>query len=169
MDVRAYLPGLTRHHVVAIRLAGATTSGDGRVGRLFLLGGGNANPAAGSLSSDAISLLRGFATNTFAGPRVGLLNVDYRWPVARPQRGLGTWPILLHTVHAAVFADTGHAWAGRFRGDDVKTSAGAELSANLVLGYSLPLTTTLGMAWAHDGRGVVADRTAVYGRIGYAF
>ena len=50
--------------------------------------------------SSAFSLLRGFGRNTFAGSHVALANADYRWPIARPQRGIGTWPIFLHTIHA---------------------------------------------------------------------
>ena len=65
----------------------------------------------------------------FAGSRVALVNADYRWPIARPQRGVGTWPVFLHTVHAAVFADAGHAWTRTFDAGAIKYSAGAELSA----------------------------------------
>jgi hypothetical protein len=47
-------------------------------------------------------------------------------------------------------------------------SAGAELSADTLIGYSLPLTFTAGAAWRVDGlrdeRGFVA-----FGRIGRAF
>ena len=66
----------------------------------------------------ATSLLRGFGANTFAGTHVAVLNADYRLPIARPQRGIGTWPLFLHTIHAAVFADAGHAWTQTFRASD---------------------------------------------------
>ena len=97
------------------------------------------------------------------------MNADYRWPIARLQRGLGTWPILLHTLHAAVFADAGHAWTRTFDARDVKTSAGAELSLNFVAAYSLPFTASLGAAWGHDGSHTVPDRATVYFRLGHAF
>ena len=58
----------------------------------------------------AISLLRGFAPDSFAGTRVAVVNLEYRVPLARVERGVGTWPIFLHTVHGALFADAGHAW-----------------------------------------------------------
>ena len=119
--------------------------------------------------SEAISLLRGFPPDTFAGSRNALLNADYRWPLARPQRGHGTWTLFLSTVHAAIFRDAGQAWTGAFDGRDTKTSAGAELSADLVAGYTLPFTATLGAGWGHDGAGLIQDQWTFYVRIGRAF
>jgi hypothetical protein len=138
-------------------------------GRTIHRGGAAPDASVVDFSRDAISLLRGFPANSFAGSHVALMNVDYRFPIARPQRGIGTWPLFLHTVHAAVFGDAGHAWTRTFRADAIKTSFGAELSANIVAGYFFPLTATLGAAWGHDGSGTVADRTTIYFRIGRAF
>lgn len=168
-DARLYLPGFGRHHVVAARVAGGSTAGDTPVTRVFLLGGGAANAVPGSLGSEAMSLLRGFAANTFAGRHIALVNIDYRWPIARPQRGLGAWPFMLHTVHAAVIGDIGHVWTRRFDAADVKTSVGSEISANLVLGYYLPVTATMGVAYGHDGSDAARSGTTVYARVGYAF
>jgi outer membrane protein assembly factor BamA len=168
-DLRAYLPGLDAHHVLAMRAGGGVSSGDAEMRRTFVLGGAGPNGAALNFADDAFSLLRGFETDTFAGARVAVLNVDYRWPIARPERGIRTWPVFLHTLHAAVFADAGHAWTRRFRTSDVKTSAGAELSANLVLGYSLPLTLTAGGGWGRDGARRVNDGATFYVRVGRAF
>jgi hypothetical protein len=168
-DARAYLRGLAPHHVVAIRVAGGYTWGDPTVSRLFVLGGGDASPGTGTLSSEAARLLRGFPAHTFAGRQVTTVNVDYRFPIARPQRGLGAWPLFLHSLHGAIVADAGHVWSRAFTRRDVKTSVGAELSANVVIGYGLPLTLTVGAARGHDGANVVPPATTVYGRIGYAF
>ena len=168
-DVRAYLPGLAPHHVVALRLAGGASAGESTVGRTFLLGGDSPGDGVVDLGSGAFTLLRGFRPNTFAGSHVAIVNAEYRWPIARPQRGLGTWPLFLHSVHAAVFADAGHAWTRTFRGDAIKSSAGAHISTDVVAGYFAPLTATLGAAWGHDGSGLVADRVTVYFRVGKAF
>ena len=167
-DLRAYLPGAGSHHVVALRAAAGRSSGDRAARRLFVLGG--ASPAGGVIDfdSDAISLLRGFEANAFAGSRVALLNVEYRWPFARPERGFKTWPVFLHTAHAAAFADAGHAWSTGFRMADLKTSLGGELSADLVLGYSLRLTVTAGAAWGRDGQNS-SDSATAYVRVGRAF
>jgi hypothetical protein len=168
-DVRAYLPSFAPHHVAAVRVAAGISSGDATAGRTFLLGGPSANSNAVDFGRHAVSLLRGFETDSFAGSRVALVNADYRWPIARPQRGVGTWPLLFHTVHAAVFADAGHAWTRSFHADAMKVSAGAELSADVVAGYFIPFSATVGAAWGHDGSGLVKDGATVYFRVGRAF
>ena len=168
-DVRAYLPGLAAHHVVALRLGGGASTGDATVGRTFLLGGESPGNGVVDLGGSALTLLRGFSPNTFAGSHVALANAEYRWPVARPQRGHGTWPLFLHTVHAAVFADAGHAWTRTFQPRAIKTSAGAQLSADVVAGFFAPFTATVGAAWGHDGSRSVSDRVTAYFRVGKAF
>jgi hypothetical protein len=168
-DVRAYLPGAGRHHVLAARIAAGVATGDRNLRRVFVVGGGDPNTALLDFGHNAISLLRGFPANTFAGRRVALLNVDYRFPIARPQRGIGTLPVFLRTIHAAAFGDVGHAWTRDFDAHDLKTSIGGELSFDIVAGYWLPFTTTVGVGRGHDGAGTVPDRTTVYVRVGRAF
>jgi hypothetical protein len=168
-DARVYLTPTATHHVLALRVAGGASTGDATVGRTFLLGGAAPNPGAASFGSDAISLLRGFGADTFAGRNVLLANADYRWPLARPQRGYGTWPLFLHTVHAAVVADAGRAWNRDFRFGDMQTSLGGELSADVVAGYQFPFTLTAGAAYGHDGSGTVPGGVRAFMRIGRAF
>jgi hypothetical protein len=168
-DARAYLPGAAPHHVVALRMAGGVSTGDPDLRRSFHLGGADPDGSVVDFGRGAISLLRGFAADTFAGSHVALLNADYRWPIARPQRGIGTWPIFLHTLHAAVFADAGHAWTRTFRASAVKTSTGGELSADIVAGYFFRFTLAGGAAWGHDGSGLVRDGAVAYLRVGKAF
>ena len=168
-DLRAYLPGVGAHHVVALRAGGGVAAGDATVARTFLLGGHSTGNGVTDLSSSAFALLRGFPADSYAGSHVALANAEYRWPIARPQRGHGTWPLFLHTVHAAVFADAGHAWTRTFQRSAIKSSAGAELSANLVAGFFAPFTATFGAAWGHDGSAPLADRVTAYFRVGKAF
>jgi hypothetical protein len=168
-DVRGYLPAFAPHHVVAVRLAGGASTGDPTVGRTFLLGGSSSNDSIVDFGTAAFSLLRGFGQNTFAGSHVALVNAEYRWPLARPQRGIGTWPIFLHSIHAAAFADAGHAWTRTFRAGAIKTSAGAEISTDIVAGYFARLTVSAGAAWGRDGSGVVRDQVTGYVRVGRAF
>jgi hypothetical protein len=168
-DLRAYLPGVRAHHVIALRAGGGVSAGDATVGRTFLLGGDSPGDGVTDLSSSAFALLRGFSADSFAGSHVALANAEYRWPIARPQRGHGTWPLFLHTVHAAVFADAGQAWTRTFQRSAIKSSAGAELSANLVAGFFAPFTATIGAAWGHDGSASLADRVTAYFRVGKAF
>ena len=103
------------------------------------------------------------------GDTAAVLNAEYRVPLGWPQRGYGTGPLFLRSMHATVFADAGHAWTGRFRTSEVKTSWGAEASADVVAGYALPLTWTAGIAWGRDGAGGVRSGREVYVRIGHGF
>jgi hypothetical protein len=169
LDARAFVPAFAQHHVVALRLGAGSSSGDPDIRRTFHLGGAGPNDNVIDFGANALSLLRGFGTNTFAGRRVLVMNADYRFPLARPQRGVGTWPVFLHTVHGALFADAGHAWTTAFRVNAMKTSVGAELSMNIVAGYYFPFTATAGVAWGHDGSGVVRGGATFYARIGHAF
>src|SRR5262249_3498402 len=114
LDARAYLPGPVQHHVVALRIGAGTSTGDAAARRTFFLGGSGPNDTVIGFDSDALNLLRGFSANAFAGRHVGLLNADYRFPIARPQRGAGTWPFLVHTFHGAGFVDAGYAWTNTF-------------------------------------------------------
>jgi hypothetical protein len=168
-DARLYLPSVARHHVVALRLAAGASSGDSNLRRAFHLGGALPNVSVIDFGSNAISLLRGFGSDSFAGTHVALLNAEYRWPLARPQRGVGTWPLFLHTVHAAAFADAGQTWARRFDAAQIKASVGVELSGRLVVGYHFPMTATVGAARGHDGSGTLPDAWTIYLRLGHAF
>lgn len=169
-DARLYVPGAAPHHVIALRGAVGVSTGDATVGRTFLLGGSGTDLGVASFGSSAIGLLRGFAANTFAGRRAAVVNADYRLPLARPQRGVGTWPLFVHTLHAAVFVDAGNAWgADGFRGSAIKTSMGGELATSIVAGYVFPFTIAGGIAWGHDPTRVVGSGAMAYFRVGKAF
>ena len=168
MDARIYRRAFPRHGVIASRVAGATSSGDRQVRRLFSAAGAGPPPAGFTIGTDAVGLLRGFDADAIAGDHVVVGNLDYRVPLASIQRGLGTLPFFLRTAHAAIFADAGHAWGDDFRWSDFRTAFGVELSLDASVGYFLPLTFTAGGAWRNDpvtGHGGFA----VFGRVGRAF
>jgi hypothetical protein len=167
-DARGYLRVFPRHGVLAARIAGASAWGDDRVRRAFSAGGSGPQLAGFDFGVGAIGLLRGLEESDLVGDRAAVLNVDYRVPLAWIERGAGTLPFLLRSVHAAVFFDAGHAWDDRFRARDLRRSVGAELSLDVVLGYALPVTVATGAAWRHGGsddRGGVA----AFVRVGRAF
>jgi hypothetical protein len=168
-DLRAYLPLGIRHGVFAARAAGAVSRGDAGTRRLLLLGGDNGNLALGRFGDDTISLLRGFDDDVFAGTHVALVNLEARVPLGWPERGWGTWPAFLRAVHGTAFADIGNAWTSGAAWSDRKTSLGAELAADVVVGFGLPLTWSVGAAWGHDGAGQVPDQRRVYVRLGGSF
>jgi hypothetical protein len=152
--------------VLAARVAAAASFGDDRARRVFSAAGAGPSHPVFDFGRDTIGLLRGVAPDDLVGTRALAINLDLRVPLARPQRGAGTWPIFLHTIHAAAFADAGHAWDHGFRTADLRTSVGAELSADVVVLHYVPLTITGGAAWTRGGdRG----RAAGFARVGYAF
>ncbi|MEO1336125.1 MAG: hypothetical protein AAFV29_10800, partial [Myxococcota bacterium] len=75
-----------------------------------------------------------------------------RAPLFRVDRGIGTWPITFRVVHAAVFADYGRVFdkldgrslEGFF--DEFAVGVGAEIRADILLTYGLPLTLRVGFA-----------------------
>jgi len=169
-EVRGYMRLGTGHGVLAVRLAGGRAWGDSRTRRLFVVGGSGAPPALGAFGSDALDLLRGTGSIRRIGSRTALASIDLRWPVLRVERGPGLFPVFVRTVHAAGFVDAGHAWSGRFAARDAVASAGAEISADAVLGFGWPVTMAAGVAWVRDhAAGGWARRPAGFARLGYAF
>ena len=110
-----------------------------------------------------------FEDDVVSGTRVTVMNAELRVPVVWPQRGVGTWPVFLRSVHATLFTDIGNVWTDSVRWADRKTGVGAELSADVTAGFGLPLTWTVGVAWGHDGAGVLRDGREVYVRLGRSF
>jgi hypothetical protein len=168
VDGRGYLALGRRHAALAVRAAGASAWGDRRVRRLFAAGGSGSESGGIEFDLDAIALVRGFETDDVTGRRAAVVNADYRVPLAWIERGLGTWPLFARSLHGALFADVGAAWNSRLSRSARRASFGAELSADVVLGYSLPLTAAAGVAWRHDPTGR-SEGAAVFARIGRAF
>ena len=177
MALRGYHRAFPRHGVIAARLAGASAWGDARARRRFSAAGAGPQPGGFDFGSRAIGLLRGFEEGDVAGNHAVVANLEYRVPLARIQRGIGTLPFFFRTAHGALFADVGHAWDDEFRAADRRMSLGAELSLDGVVGYVLPLTFTAGAAWRFDGADLAVNPTGgnlrrgivAFARIGRAF
>ncbi len=168
VDARHYWRVFPRHAVVAARMAAAATWGDRDLARVFEASGAGPQSAGFDFGSASIALLRGFRAADVFGRHAAVVNLDYRFPIVWPQRGAGTLPVMLRSLHGALFLDAGHAWDTAFRIEAVRRSFGAELSADTVLGYSLPLTITAGAAWRDDPSGR-RQGWAAFGRLGRAF
>jgi dipeptidyl aminopeptidase/acylaminoacyl peptidase len=168
IDARGYWRVWPRHGAIAVRGAAGAFWGDREAERVFSAAGHGPQPGGFGFGQDAIGLLRGFDEEEAVGTRAVVLNLDYRAPLWRIDRGVGTVPFFCRVLHGAVFVDTGHAWTGVPRRADLRVSIGAEFSADAVVGFVLPLTFTAGGAWRRDGdrgdRGFVA-----FARIGRAF
>jgi Tol biopolymer transport system component len=163
-DVRGYLRVFGETDALALRVGGGGTIGEPGFRQSYAVGG---FPDASLL--DVVrtnpSVLRGYPRNAFLGRSFVHANAEYRFPLAHPQRGWRTVPLFVRHLHAAVFADAGHAWTGSFELADVKTSVGAVLGADVFVGQGLPLTLTLGLAQGLSDRG----ETQVYFRTGLSF
>jgi outer membrane protein assembly factor BamA len=164
-DARLFVPGGLRHGVVAVRAAAGVI--DGNAARLSAAGSGPKDTLF-DFDADSIGLLRGFSTSSVVGTRAAVLNLDYRFPIAYVERGYRLMPIFLRSLHGAVFADAGTAWTPGHR-QDVRTSIGAELSLDGVLGYYWPVSITTGAAWRRDPSPVGAGGGAWFLRFGRAF
>lgn len=168
-EIRAYPRAGGSHRVLSLRAGIGTSRGDDIVRRQFHLGGSEASTSLLDFGSGALSMLRGFEDDSFWGRHIAVASVDYRRPLFRLDRGLSWWPLMLRVVHGALFVDAGNVWSQQFSISESKGSAGAEVSADLVLGYTLPLTVTLGGAWTRDGAARPRGGSGFYVRVGRAF
>jgi hypothetical protein len=167
-DARGFQRVFGAHTVLAARAALATSWGPTDARRVFSAAGPGPSVPIFDFGRDTIGLLRGFNPEDVVGTRAAVVNLDLRVPLVRVQRGAGTWPVFLRSIHAAAFVDAGNAWNRAFKGSDVRTSAGGELSFDTTLVHYFPFTFASGAAFTHDP---VAGTSSVqlFGRIGYAF
>ena len=129
-----------------------------------------APPAAFQMGQDAIGLVRGLPPADRTGEAAAVANLDYRFPLARVERGIRTWPVFLRDLHGAIFCDVGSAGGSLDTLPAAAVSAGAELAARLTLGYGWNVSLAAGAAWTHDpARTGKPDRVAAFLRTGYAF
>jgi hypothetical protein len=149
--------GVPLHHVFAGRLAGGLARGDLSERHLFSLGGFDAGDPVRSILnpvSAPVRILRGFTGGAFSGEAYVLGTFEYRLPLVDVETGAWTLPIYLRRLHASAFTDVGDAWMpfddGPLRaassGFRLHAGAGAELRAEVVLGYVLPTDVRVGCA-----------------------
>ena len=123
-----------------------------------------------AMGQRVVGLLRGLPQDERFGTAVLVANLDYRVPLARVERGIGTWPVFLRDAHGAAFADVGSAGNAMDALPAAAFSMGGELGARVTLGYSWNLSLAAGAAWVRDpSRSGGPDRLAVFVRTGYAF
>jgi Tol biopolymer transport system component len=164
VDARAYLPGAGRNHVLAARAAAGLSRGEPLARQAFVGGQVSAAPVTDDFSSGALGLMRD-GQPARSADRILVSNLEYRLPLATIERGLGTWPLLLRRVHAAIFAD-----ALQMRGSDGgdwRRAIGGEIGVTAVAGYVLPLDAVVGVAWGSNDSG--RSGATIYARLGRAF
>ena len=163
-DARLYSRVFREDDAIAFHLGGGVTIGQPAFRRSFAVGGFPDGVLLDVVGTNH-SVLRGYPDNAFTGRRFLDANLEYRFPLAHPQRGYRVIPVFVRHLHATVFADAGHAWNDTFRLSDLKTAAGAALGSDVSLGHALPLTLTVGLARGFAEKG----ETRAYFRAGLAF
>ena len=140
---RTWLP----HHIIHYRLAGGVSTGERTVQQAFQIGG------IPSLLNRFP--LRGYPSRFETGKYVATGTLEYRAPLRNIYRGIGTLPFFMEKLHGAVFADAGEVWDDdrSFRLKRLKVGAGAEVRADITLGYWLKITPALGYAHGFNSGG----------------
>jgi hypothetical protein len=139
-------------HTLALHAAGASAMGDYPKRGLYYVGGFVDTTLLDTLRGTVFQggyVLRGYKPISFIGSQYHLFNVEYRFPIVTVDRGPSTVPIFLQRLNGNLFLDYG----GSFNVLDVEnwrdqfhTGVGAELWAELQLGYYLTLNVRLGYA-----------------------
>lgn len=84
------------------------------------------------------------------GRRMALVEAEWRFPIALIERGLMTPPIGLHQLHGKLIYNWGESWNQSSDVPDLRRGAGIEFTAELVLGYWLPMNVRMGYAKGFD-------------------
>ena len=141
-----------RHHVLAASLSAGIAQGS-YPGRGFYYTGGFADSAPQDIVVSNVRqssfVLRGYEPGRFVGRQYQLGNLEYRFPLLYPERGLATLPLFFRTLSGAVFADYGGAFNEIDPADVLAgyhLGVGAELWLDLTFAYSVPLDLRLGAA-----------------------
>ncbi|MEO1229257.1 MAG: BamA/TamA family outer membrane protein [Myxococcota bacterium] len=163
------------NHVLALRLTAGVGGGPDLAERFRL--GGAAGASVLSTTTRNFFPLRGLASAVLSGSGQVSGTIEYRAPLFRVDRGLGTFPFTLSAVHAAAFVDAGRTFDAlenlpRDIESTLGLSVGLELRADALLAFVTPLTFRVGAAWpmllpAALRRG--ADTEEFYFQLGSAF
>lgn len=163
-------------HVLAARVAAGRTTGNFVLQREMEVGGVGFGEL---LSLDLTDFpVRGYDEGRLRGQNAALVSLEYRFPIWQIEKGPSTWPIFFHRLLGDLFIDAGTAWNTRaislprvirtpssaFDRDRAIRSAGAEIAADIVLGYYAPLRIRFGVAVPFDDDGV-----QFFGSVGSSF
>jgi len=172
-QVAGYIPmPWPGQHTVAIRVAGGSAGGTyPRDGYYFV--GGYDNERASIVDQvqtgiyDGAFVLRGYQPGKIGGRSYVLQNIEYRFPILKPDRGLSTLPLYLRRLDGNLFVDYGGAFdkldlanlqvfskGAIINSPDLHTSIGAELWLGLTLGYYINAQFRLGYALGLSGKAI---------------
>lgn len=180
-EIRAYkaldLPGYSRH-VVALRLGGRWRQGPGAAA--FGVGGSSGSPLDLGITTIGggrrFLPVRGFDPGARGGTRAWSGSLEYRFPIALVERGVGLAPLFLDRVSGSLFLDAGGAYCGEAErarpigcsAEDASplVSTGAELGLDVSLFFARPTRFRGGVAVPVQGGSV---RPQLYFELGVPF
>jgi Tol biopolymer transport system component len=84
------------------------------------------------------------------GRRMALIETEWRFPISLIERGFMSPPIGLHQVHGKLLYNWGESWDQGNKIPGLRRGAGIEFTAELVLGYWLPVDLRIGFAKGFD-------------------
>jgi len=155
-------------HVLALGFSCGTGAGDLNGRSLFSIGGVpdrniimdfiNGTRAGGMN-------LRGYPNQSIYGESYMLLNIEYRFPIYHVERGIDLVPLYLQSLSGAVFSDCGNAWTSPQNPWNLKIGAGAEIRAEMLLGFYIPAMLRLGYGRGFSTGGV----NQFYAVLGYIY
>ncbi|MBX7184385.1 MAG: hypothetical protein K1Y01_04490 [Vicinamibacteria bacterium] len=166
VDFRAYKRmGAT---VLASRLGAGLTFG-GRVPRTAYGVGGLASPALLDPVGDQPAVLRGYdepgLDPTRYGRKLAFANLDWRIPLAHPQRGIRALPLFLRHLHLTASVDAAAVSHRTLNLASARVGVSLGLGADMFVGHRIPLTFQGGV-----GRGLTRDGgTVPWFSIGFPF
>jgi hypothetical protein len=164
-------------HVLALQVVGGAARGPGADAFHFDVGGaqGELEGITGLGLFGGQSFLfpvRGYSDGDRSGRHAWAASAEWRFPLALVNRGAGLAPLHLDRLHGALFADAGNAWgpelgiSGYQRPrEEALIGVGAELRAELLAFFTVPMALRLGLAAPLVQR----DGVQVYVRFGAAF
>ncbi|MCO4744381.1 MAG: PD40 domain-containing protein [Proteobacteria bacterium] len=136
--------------------------------------GGSFGDGSFAVTPDQFRMLRGYPTGAKSGDMYWLAGLEYRLPLWRIDRGVGTIPAFLRALSGVVFFDAGNAFSTVNSVDDLVEEpligVGGELRLSGIYWYNTSLTGRLGY-----GTGLTAggypynDARTVYFRLGGSF
>ncbi|MFQ5902048.1 MAG: BamA/TamA family outer membrane protein, partial [Thermodesulfobacteriota bacterium] len=136
-----------KHSVVYLNLKGAISEDNQISQQAFQLGG--------SSILETEFPLRGYPSRFAPGKYIATATLEYRSPIRYLFKGRNTKPFFLDRLYGALFMDAGNVWDNNrdFEWGDLKIGLGGELRLDMILGYKLYITPTIGLAHGLDKEG----------------
>lgn len=156
------------HHVLAVNYQGGISGSElGRRGTFSIGGFPEIDIASAAINGQILggAALRGYPAFDRSGPQMHLLQLEYRLPIWRINRGVLTLPVYLNRLSAAAFVDAGDAFYGQLDLSTFRIGVGAQILLDFTIAYLLPFTLRVGYA-----RGLMdGGLHQVYGHLGVPF